>query len=48
MDIHLLQPAHDTGTEELAYVEIVATIVKQLTQNMTPEEIEIKASGFDT
>ena len=38
----------DIGTEELAHLEIVATIVKQLTQNMTPEEIEIKASGFDT
>lgn len=36
----------DIGTEELAHLEIVATIVKQLTQNLTPEEI--KASGFDT
>ncbi len=35
----------DIGTEELAHLEIVATIVRQLTKNLTPEEI--KASGFD-
>lgn len=34
----------DIGTEELAHLEIVATIVHQLTRNLTPEEIE--ASGF--
>ena len=33
------------GTEELAHMEIVSTIVYQLTKNLTPEEI--KASGFD-
>lgn len=33
------------GTEELAHLEIVATIVRQLTKGLTPEEI--KASGFD-
>lgn len=33
------------GTEELAHLEMVATIVRQLTKNLTPEEI--KASGFD-
>lgn len=34
----------DIGTEELAHLEIVATIVHQLTRCLTPEEIE--ASGF--
>ncbi len=34
----------DIGTEELAHLEIVATIVHQLTRNLTPEEIE--KSGF--
>ena len=32
------------GTEELAHLEIVATIVHQLTQNLSMEEIE--ESGF--
>lgn len=35
----------DIGTEELAHLEIVATIVHQLTKNLTPDEIV--ASGFD-
>ncbi len=35
----------DIGTEELSHLEMVATIVHQLTRNLTPEEI--KASGFD-
>ncbi len=35
----------DIGTEELAHMEIVSTIVHQLTKNLSPEEI--KASGFD-
>lgn len=35
----------DIGTEELAHLEIVATIIRQLTRNLTPEEI--KSSGFD-
>ena len=35
----------DIGTEELAHLEMVATIVHQLTKDLTPEEI--KASGFD-
>lgn len=35
----------DIGTEELGHLEIVATIIRQLTKNLTPEEI-IK-SGFD-
>ena len=35
----------DIGTEELAHLEIVGSIVHQLTKNLTPEEI--KASGFD-
>ena len=34
----------DIGTEELAHLEIVATIVHQLTRCLTPEEIE--KSGF--
>ena len=29
----------DVGTEELAHLEMVATIVHQLTRNLTPEEI---------
>lgn len=36
----------DIGTEELAHLEIVATIIRQLTRNLTPEEIE--KSGFGT
>lgn len=34
----------DIGTEELAHLEIVATIVHQLTKNLTPQEI--MDSGF--
>ncbi|MCH5269996.1 MAG: manganese catalase family protein [Lachnospiraceae bacterium] len=34
----------DIGTEELAHLEMVATIVHQLTRNLSMEEI--KASGF--
>ncbi len=34
------------GTEELGHVEMISTIVYQLTRNLTPEEI--KRSGFDT
>ncbi|MBR5366802.1 MAG: manganese catalase family protein [Clostridia bacterium] len=36
----------DIGTEELAHLEMVATILSQLTRNLTPEEIE--KSGFAT
>ena len=36
----------DIGTEELAHREMVATILAQLTRNLTPEEIE--KSGFAT
>ncbi|MCR4906168.1 MAG: manganese catalase family protein [Clostridiales bacterium] len=36
----------DIGTEELAHLEMVATILSQLTKNLTPEEIE--KSGFAT
>lgn len=35
----------DIGTEELAHMEMICTIVYQLTKDLTPEEI--KASGFD-
>jgi spore coat protein JC len=35
----------DVGTEELAHLEIVSTIVHQLTSNLTPEQIV--AGGFD-
>ena len=35
----------DIGTEELAHMEMVSTIVYQLTRNLTPEQI--KAGGFD-
>lgn len=33
-------------TEELAHMEMICAIVKQLTQDLSPEEI--KKSGFDT
>ena len=36
----------DIGTEELGHLEMVGTLVHQLTRNMTPEEI--KKAGFDT
>ncbi len=36
----------DIGTEELAHLEMVGTIVYQLTRNLSMEEI--KASGFDS
>ena len=36
----------DIGTEELGHLEMVGTIIHQLTRNLTPEEI--KAKGFDT
>ena len=35
----------DIGTEELGHFEMIATIVHQLTRNMTMEEL--KASGFE-
>lgn len=35
----------DIGTEELGHLEMVGTILYQLTREMTPEEI--KKSGFD-
>jgi spore coat protein JC len=37
---------NDIGTEELAHLEMVSTIVHQLTRGMTMEQI--KESGFDT
>ena len=36
----------DIGTEELGHLEMVGTVIHQLTRNMTPEEI--KAKGYDT
>ena len=36
----------DVGTEELAHLEMVQTIIHQLTRDMTPEEI--KAAGMET
>ena len=36
---------NDIGTEELAHLEMVYTIVHQLTRDLSPEEL--KASGFD-
>ena len=36
----------NTGTEELAHLEMVQTIIHQLTRDMTPEEI--KAAGMET
>ncbi|MBO5870323.1 MAG: manganese catalase family protein [Clostridia bacterium] len=35
----------DIGTEELAHMEMICTIVYQLTRNLTPEQI--KEGGFD-
>ena len=35
----------DVGTEELGHLEMVGSIVYQLTRNLTPEEI--KKAGFD-
>ena len=37
--------ACEEGTEELGHLEMVGTIVHQLTRSMTPEEI--KRAGFD-
>lgn len=37
---------NDTGTEELAHVEMISAILYQLTKGLTAEEI--KKSGFDT
>ena len=36
----------DVGTEELAHLEMVQTIIHQLTRDMTPEDI--KAAGMET
>ena len=36
----------DIGTEELSHLEMVGTIVYQLTRNLTPQQI--KEAGFDT
>ena len=38
--------ASSAGTEELAHVEMISTIVYQLTRNLSLDEI--KKSGFDT
>lgn len=35
----------DVGTEELAHLEMVCSIVHQLTRDLTPEQIQ--AAGFD-
>ena len=36
---------NDIGTEELAHLEMIGTIVHQLTRNMTPEQI--KKAGYE-
>ena len=36
----------DIGTEELAHMEMIASIVHQLTRNLTPEEV--KRQGFES
>ena len=36
---------NDTGTEELAHMEMICAIVYQLTKDLSVEEL--KASGFD-
>ena len=35
----------DIGTEELAHMEIISAIIRQLTQNLTLDQI--RAQGFD-
>lgn len=35
----------DVGTEELSHVEMISTLLYQLTRNLSPEQI--KAAGFD-
>ena len=42
----LVQNDSAIGTEELGHLEMVGTIVHQLTRNLT--EDQIKAAGFDT
>jgi len=37
---------NDIGTEELAHLEMIGSIVYQLTENATPEDI--KKHGFDS
>ena len=37
---------NDVGTEELAHLEMVSTIVHQLTRNLSMEEIKIPVSGL--
>ena len=36
----------DIGTEELAYVEVISSMIYQLTENASPKELE--AAGFGT
>lgn len=36
---------NDIGTEELAHLEMVGTIIHQLTRNLTPEEVDKKGFG---
>lgn len=42
----LLQYGYDSGTEELAHVEMISTILYQLTKGMDIKQI--KKDGFDT
>ena len=37
---------NDIGTEELAHLEMVSTIVHQLTRGLSPEDVIIGAPGF--
>lgn len=39
----MLQYEHDTGTEELGHLEMVGTIVHQLTRNLSEEQIRDSA-----
>lgn len=41
----MLQHGYDAGTEELGHLEMVGTIIYQLTRNLSVEEI--KKQGFD-
>jgi len=41
----MLITVHDVGTEELGHLEMIGTIVHQLTRNLTIEEV--KAGGYE-
>ena len=44
-DVYKRQVLNDVGTEELAHLEMVSTIVHQLTRDLSMEEIEKSGLG---